>query len=404
MRKITAKSLFQETWEVDVPPAASISDVLAQLAAADPRLTNVSLLLHGRRLKRSQQVAELSIDNGAFLTVIIKKAKTAPLATRAVPAQPSSRECVAAAAADRHHHHEVEAHPPDVLDTLIEGYNCRPGPSPLKAQRSRTTREDAFGQQRSPASAPARQIFEKPPGQAVDEAGWVGDADEQRQQEPMHADGAGGPEDDKSGATRGDSNSAAAMERDRAPEAEAALLFAELQGELTAAQGSCGAASTMPAGDAGSMAVEALLAADNAHQEAPLAVRRSRAGRHGKARAAGSSSVVDLRVWEQPLPEPLERLQAVFEALNAIHGFLQAQNIQATWSNVQDAVQELLRQRPDCLEPRISDVEAMAQLAPSVVTTRACGASSDGGDAPGAPSPLSPTCARCLRIPSQPRG
>lgn len=48
MRKITAKSLFQETWEVDVPPAASISDVLAQLAAADPRLTNVSLLLHVR--------------------------------------------------------------------------------------------------------------------------------------------------------------------------------------------------------------------------------------------------------------------------------------------------------------------------------------------------------------------
>ncbi|KAK9816796.1 hypothetical protein WJX72_005198 [[Myrmecia] bisecta] len=72
-------------------------------------------------------------------------------------------------------------------------------------------------------------------------------------------------------------------------------------------------------------------------------------------------------VAKLPLTAELERLVAIFGALNAVYGFLLRQHIQATWHTVREA----LRSLPGGSSAQLEDIKLMAELCPDVVHLRA---------------------------------
>lgn len=175
---------------------------------------------------------------------------------------------------------------PHGIGSLEEGYNCRPGASPLLARRRmpEPAREDgAVGRKLPVSGSPSED-----PGTPGPIINPVNDLSDREQ-----------PGAEKQGP--------------RAPPTAEDDLFEELQAELIGAESAPNPTGSSTPGSA------------RDHEAGSISQRR-RSGRLGRAgKALGPE-----RTEALPLPEPLDRLNRVFAALNTIYGFMLSNQIQVS--------------------------------------------------------------------------
>eukprot|EP00192_Tetraselmis_astigmatica_P001777 CAMPEP_0117690540 /NCGR_PEP_ID=MMETSP0804-20121206/25183_1 /TAXON_ID=1074897 /ORGANISM="Tetraselmis astigmatica, Strain CCMP880" /LENGTH=1807 /DNA_ID=CAMNT_0005503597 /DNA_START=438 /DNA_END=5863 /DNA_ORIENTATION=- len=363
MAVVIVKSIFGDTWEVEgVEPSTTVAQLKRILKQHhDQRLGKSILTCKSRTLSNDDLIGDLSLSEGTFLTALFKRCKRSreghtkpggsgplPLPTEGAAAereeagahpqqaQPGKHDSVRGS-----HEAAQEAElPAGWFDTLVEGYNCRPGSSPLGLRKA--TPQWAVGEQ----GEGSEKITRRGTCHGGAGVGWE--------------------------ATRGGD--------------EAAILH-ELQAELLAS--SVGkVVSSAEAIGAAFLSSPTPAAADPAPrpQQSPQSAAGHKQGQQrwrrrqqqqqelsssSKALPSSASASACPSVSQLPLPPSLQRLERIFAVLNAVYSFMLSQHIQATWHNTRQAVQEILdrdREHKDRLEA--SDLEAMARLAPEVVVLR----------------------------------
>ncbi len=108
-----------------------------------------------------------------------------------------------------------------------------------------------------------------------------------------------------------------------------------------------------------SSGIEDMILVSSSGEEEERSRPEKKARRKGNHRRNSSTKQQEEQFEVVALPPALERMKRVFVALNSVYGFLQRQHMQATWSNVKHALQQLADKKI-CVQ----DIENLATFCP----------------------------------------
>ncbi|CAM6036430.1 unnamed protein product [Sphagnum compactum] len=111
-----------------------------------------------------------------------------------------------------------------------------------------------------------------------------------------------------------------------------------------------------------SSGIEDMILVSSSGEEEERSRPEKKARKKGNHRRNSSTKQQEEQFEVVALPPALERMKRVFVALNSVYGFLQRQHMQATWSNVKHAVQQLADKKI-CVQ----DIENLATFCPKAI-------------------------------------